>query len=116
MGNNQGMDKTGIRVLFAKNLKRLRELRNLSQMALSVRSGLTHNFINDIENCNKWISPESLAKLTAALNVEPHQFFLPESRWADPEIYMYLDDMTDSLRQMAGEIKARYLRDTEKQK
>jgi transcriptional regulator with XRE-family HTH domain len=110
------MDEMGVRVLFAKNLKRLRELRSLSQMALSVRSGLTHNFINDIENCNKWISPESLAKLTTALKVEPYQFFLPESRWTDPEIYMYLDDMTGSIQQMAGEIKARYLRSGEKKK
>jgi ribosome-binding protein aMBF1 (putative translation factor) len=69
---------TEIRRVFALNLKRLRELQHISQLQLSSMTGLTHNFINDIEKCRKWVSPESLAKLAAALRVQPFQFFISE--------------------------------------
>ena len=39
-----------IRSLFARNLRRLRGIANLSQINLAIEAGLTHNFINDIEN------------------------------------------------------------------
>jgi transcriptional regulator with XRE-family HTH domain len=75
---------------------------------------LTHNFINDIENGRKWISPETMAKLSNALKIEPYQFFKPQS--APPGIdteFMtsYLDDMEDSFIKMVNELRGRYLPD-----
>jgi transcriptional regulator with XRE-family HTH domain len=109
-------DITGdsIRILLGKNLKRLRLLQNMSQLYLSSRTGLAHNFINDIENGKKWISPKTLAKLTTALKVESYQFFLPEYKSDDPVdnfFTVYLDDFSDSLQKMVGELKSRYLQD-----
>jgi transcriptional regulator with XRE-family HTH domain len=105
-----------IRMLLSKNLKRLRARQNLSQLALAVETDLTHNFINDIENGKKWVSPDTIAKLAVALKAEPHQFFLPEPRMKEQDagaLTEYLDDFTDSLQKMVGEIKVRYLQDTE---
>ena len=61
-----------VRFLVSKNLKRLRSLQNMSQLGLATNAGLTHNFINDIENCKKGMSTKTLAKLCVALQVEPH--------------------------------------------
>jgi transcriptional regulator with XRE-family HTH domain len=102
------LDEADIRLLFAKNLKRLRETRNLSQLTLASMTGLAHNFINEIENCNKWVSAETIAKFSIALEVEPYRFFLPESRWNEPEINLYLDDVANSLRISVGEIVEKY--------
>jgi transcriptional regulator with XRE-family HTH domain len=102
------LDEAGIRLLFAKNLKRLRETRRISQFNLSSMTGLANNFINEIENCNKWISAETIAKFSKALDVEPYRFFLPESRWNEPEIKTYLDDVADSLQKTVGEAVSRY--------
>ncbi|MDR3341690.1 MAG: helix-turn-helix domain-containing protein [Treponema sp.] len=103
-----------IRKLFGKNLERIRVLRNISQLTLASQAGLTHPFINDIESCKKWVSPGTLAKLALVLNVEPYQFFLPDSPANEPVdgfFSVYLDDFSDSLQKMVGELKSRYLQD-----
>jgi transcriptional regulator with XRE-family HTH domain len=98
--------------LFSKNLKRLRAAANISQLTLATEAGLTHNFINDIENGKKWVSAETIAKLAAALKAEPYQFFLSESKWNNQgaEIFsLYLDDFSDTCQKMIGEYRQRYL-------
>ncbi|MDR0562562.1 MAG: helix-turn-helix domain-containing protein [Spirochaetaceae bacterium] len=110
----ENLDGRNVRTLFSNNLRRLRSLQNISQLSLANRAGLTHNFINDIENCKKWVSPQTIAKLAAVLHVEPYQFFLPETRASEPMdsfFSVYLDDFSDSLQKMVGELKRRYLQD-----
>jgi transcriptional regulator with XRE-family HTH domain len=101
-----------IRYLFSRNLKRLRGIANISQIKLAAEAGLTHNFINDIENGKKWVSAETIAKLAIALKAEPYQFFIAESKWKDAgaEIFsLYLDDLSDSFAKMIKEYRSRYL-------
>jgi transcriptional regulator with XRE-family HTH domain len=103
-----------IRVLFSKNLKRLRGLANLSQVNLAADAGLTHNFINDIENGKKWVSPETIGKLATALKAEPYQFFIPDTKWNNQgaELFaLYLNDFTDSFEKMTKEYRSRFLVD-----
>ena len=94
--------------LISKNLKRLRSMQNISQLGLAVNAGLTHNFINDIENCKKGMSAKTLAKLCTALNVEPYQFFLPHEMPSD-KTRIYLSDFNDSLQKVVKELTERYL-------
>jgi transcriptional regulator with XRE-family HTH domain len=101
-------DEMGVRSLVAQNLKRLRELKNLSQLNLSGITGLTHNFINDIENCTKWVSAKTIARLASALEVEPYQFFLPASLPDDAKL-AYLKDFQDSLAVFVREYPEHYL-------
>jgi transcriptional regulator with XRE-family HTH domain len=108
------IDGKNIRLLFSKNLKRLRTLRNLSQLNLANKADLAHNFINDIENGKKWVSPKTIEKLSRALNVEPHQFFLSDPRpneQINSFFSIYLDDFSESLQKMVGELKERYIQD-----
>ena len=101
-----------IRSLFARNVKRLRMMANLSQVNLAVETGLTHNFINDIENGKKWVSPESIAKLAMALRAEPYQFFIADPRYNSQGAEMfsiYLDNFEDSCAKMIKEFRSRYL-------
>ena len=97
-----------IRQLVGMNLRRLRSLQNMSQLALSVNSGVAHNFINGVENFKKGLSAKTLAKLSAALNVEPYQFFLPENM-ADNRIHLYVNDFNDSLQKMVKDLTAQYI-------
>jgi transcriptional regulator with XRE-family HTH domain len=101
-----------IRRIFARNLKRLRELQNISQLELSGMTGLTHNFINDIENRRKWISPETLAKFSNALRVQPFQFFLSEilsNEYEDDRLSIYREDFADTFQKMASDWMDTYL-------
>jgi transcriptional regulator with XRE-family HTH domain len=108
-------DKIGeaeVRAILSRNLKRLRSAKNLSQLSLAVRAGLTHNFINDIENCRKWISPKTLAALSAVLDTDPHEFFMPETglpEQAATDLEDYLDTLADDVLHWTKEFKVRYL-------
>jgi transcriptional regulator with XRE-family HTH domain len=104
-----------IRLLVSKNLRRIRELQNISQLGLASKAGLTHNFINDIENGKKGVSCKSLAKLSSALKVEPFQFFLPESV-ADDGFSGYAYDLNDSFQKAVGNVMSRYLPEEKKEK
>jgi transcriptional regulator with XRE-family HTH domain len=105
---------TDVRSLFSRNLRRLRALHNISQMSLADQADLTHNFINDIEKGKKWVSAETIAKIANALRIEPYQLFLPDSAAGegnDNFFSVYLDDFSDHLQKMVGELKTRYLQD-----
>ena len=102
------IDEKYILQLISKNLKRLRSLQNVSQLSLATSTGLTHNFINDIENCKKGISVKTLAKLSTALHVGPFQFFLPEDL-SNNRMRTYINDFNDSLLKVVTELTTRYL-------
>jgi transcriptional regulator with XRE-family HTH domain len=104
----ENMNENYVRLLVSKNLKRLRSLQNISQLGLALNAGLTHNFINDIENCKKGISVKTLAKLSVALNVEPHQFFLPEDM-SNNKMLAYVNDFNDSLQKVVKGLTEQYL-------
>ena len=95
-----------VRLLVSKNLKRIRLLQNKSQLGLAVEADLTHNFINDIENCKKGVSIKTIAKLSTTLNVEPHQFFIPDDSLSD--LRVYVDDFNDSLQKLVMELTEQY--------
>jgi transcriptional regulator with XRE-family HTH domain len=101
-----------VRVILSRNLKRLRSAKNLSQLGLAVRAGLTHNFINDLENGKKWLSPKTLATLTAALDTKPSEFFLPETglpKQAAIALEKHLDNLTGNVTQFVEDFKITYL-------
>lgn len=100
------MTETEIRDLFGYNLKRIRKLRNVSQMQLADKVDLAFTFINAIENGKKWVSPESIAKFTEALGIEAYQFFLPKDYQPEqsPDIVSFAKDLSESFQL----IKSRY--------
>ena len=102
------IDEKHIHQLISSNIKRLRSLQNISQLGLAISTGLTHNFINDIENCKKGVSAKTLAKLSVALNAEPYQFFLSEGM-SNNEMMIYVKDFNDSLQKVVADLTEQYM-------
>ena len=100
-----------IREIFSKNLKHFRSRKNLSQFALSNKAGLAHNFVNDIENRKKWVSPETIAKLAVVLDVEPYKLFItnPLDGSQTKQIHLYIDELNDRFSEAMGDLKDSYL-------
>ena len=96
-----------IRLLVSKSLKRFRSLQNYSQMSLAEAADLSSNYINEIENCIKSASLETIAKLATALQVEPHQFFMPEDI-ADSTL-LYLNAFKEDLQRYVNNWTEPYL-------
>ncbi|MCL2805155.1 MAG: helix-turn-helix transcriptional regulator [Treponema sp.] len=108
MAKKKEIDEQYVYRLISNNIKRIRSMHNISQLSLAISTGLTHNFINDIENCKKGISAKTLAKLSVALKAEPYQFFLPEDL-PNNEAMVYVRDFNDSLQKVVNELTQQYL-------
>jgi len=111
MTEKKKIDEQYVHKLISSNIKRLRSLQNLSQLSLALSTDLTHNFINDIENCKKGVSARTLAKLSNALGVEPYQFFLPEDL-SNNDLMIYVKDFNDSFQKVVADLTQKYLGDT----
>ncbi|MBE6361781.1 MAG: helix-turn-helix transcriptional regulator [Treponema bryantii] len=101
------MNNSEVRKLFGYNLKRLRKQKKISQIELSEKVDLAFTFISDIENGKKWVSPETIEKLSKFLDVEVYQFFLPEDYvfQEDKSIKNFANEINESIRK----IELRYL-------
>jgi transcriptional regulator with XRE-family HTH domain len=72
------MTEQELRDILSLNIKKYRNSRNLSQADLAEKLDISVNFLSNIENGNKWISPLTLVKFASALNIEPYELFKPE--------------------------------------
>jgi transcriptional regulator with XRE-family HTH domain len=57
------------REVFAKNLRRTRRLRDISQEALAHESGLSRTYVSEVERGERNISIDNMALLAGALGV-----------------------------------------------
>ncbi|MDR1363716.1 MAG: helix-turn-helix domain-containing protein [Spirochaetaceae bacterium] len=99
--------KQQIRLVFGRNLKRLREKAKLSQIDLGLESGITHNFINDIEHSKRGVSLDTIAKLSKALNVSPHTFFIEDEGALEKDLTPYPEHI-ESLIKAVEDFRSHY--------
>lgn len=64
-----------IRRVFASNLRRLRLEKNLSQEALAAAAGIDRTYVSALERERYSVSLDTIAKLSAALDVPPAALF-----------------------------------------
>jgi transcriptional regulator with XRE-family HTH domain len=57
------------REVFAKNLRRQRRLRDISQEELALRSGLSRTYVSEVERAGRNISIDNMGLLANALQV-----------------------------------------------
>lgn len=65
-----------LRRIVAKNLKRLRQERGLSQEELADRADLNRNYIGMIERSENAATVDVIERLADALDSEPEELFL----------------------------------------
>ena len=105
------MTEYEIRDVFSRNVRALREKKDLSQMALAEKSSLATNFINDIENGKKWFSPATLAKLCDALDVKPYKLFLEfgiDGAQNNELMSQFCAELSDDIINTIRDVSARY--------
>ena len=67
-----------LRRIVARNLRRLRQDRGLSQEDLADRAEINRNYVGMIERCENAATVDTLEKLAAALGAKPAEFFQEE--------------------------------------
>jgi len=83
-----------LRGIFSANIKRYRQNRDLSQADLAEKLDISVNFLCNIENGNRWISPQTLVKFATALNIEPYELFKPAEA-LPPDVPLILNKCLD---------------------
>lgn len=102
------MEEIEVRRLLSDNLKRLRKQRNLSQLKLANELGMAMTFINDIENCKKWVSPETLARFVSFFGVPVSEFFVVRESTANVNPVGFVQVLTCEIQKTIEDVKSRF--------
>jgi len=65
--------------IVADNIRGFRKLRNLTQEALAVKSGITANYLACVERNEQGIAVARLEKLAKTLKIEPHLLLIKDA-------------------------------------
>ena len=71
------MTENEFRTIVRTNIRRYRDYREWTQAELAEKLNISINFLSDIENGKRWISPASMVKFASVLNIEPFELFKP---------------------------------------
>lgn len=75
-------EKSHIRSIIAKNVKKYRKLNLLTQEELAEASEISNTYIANIECGQTWISDKTLEKIASALRIDEYLLFIPEETQA----------------------------------
>jgi transcriptional regulator with XRE-family HTH domain len=71
------MTEVEFRTIVRTNIKQYRNYRNWTQAEFAEKLDISINFLSDVENGKRWISPASMVKFASVLNIEPFELFKP---------------------------------------
>ena len=109
------MTEKDLRGIFSANIKRYRHNRSLSQADLAEKLDISVNFLCNIENGNRWVSPQTLVKFATVLKIEPYELFKP-TEVLPPDVPLIInkcfDEAVIAVTQTLNQIRGYYLPNT----
>ena len=106
------MTERDLRILLGSKIKQYRSDRSISQAELAERLDLSVNFLSNIENGIKWISPQTLVKIASVLKIEPYELFMPPHTQPDSvtaALTRYTDEAIAAVARTLKEVQGYYL-------
>lgn len=71
------MTEEELQTRVIENIKTIRKQLGLSQEKLADKADISRQMMNDIEGKRRWLTKSTLTKLCNALEVDPHELFVP---------------------------------------
>ncbi len=65
--------------MVGDNVRGYRKKKNITQIELAAKAGLSPNFLSAFENGRETLSLKRLERIIKALNIAPHLLLIPES-------------------------------------
>jgi transcriptional regulator with XRE-family HTH domain len=93
-------------VLFGRKVRAVREAAQISREQAAEKSGITPNYLGEVERGEKWPSLEIICAIATALNISPHVLFDFDDQETDPNIliqtlHRMIDNRTTEQQQQA---------------
>ena len=101
------MTENQLRDIVRTNIRRYRDFRKWTQAEFAEKLDISINFLSDIENGKKWISPASIVKFASVLNIEPFELFKPIDDPL-PSVSDLLSKYNDEVIRAVSDCRARY--------
>ena len=71
------MTENQLRDIVRANIRRYRNYKKWTQSELAEKLDISNNFLSDVENGKRWISPANMVKFASILKIEPYELFKP---------------------------------------
>jgi len=71
------MTEDEFRAIVRTNIRRYRDYRKWTQAEFAEKLDISINFLSDVENGKRWISPANMVKFASVLDIEPYELFKP---------------------------------------
>ncbi len=99
-------EKPHIRTVIAKNVKKYRKMRQLTQEALAEAADVSNTYIANIECGQTWISDKTLEKISTALRVDEYLLFVPDEDTVNSDTIKKRQKMIEILKIRENELNA----------
>ena len=106
------MTENELHKILSLNIRGNRDRFKWSQVTLAKKSGVSINFINDIESGKKWVSPSTLLKIANAFNIEAYELIKPPDTFPD-NFDSIVRKYTDNIHTAVDEICLVFLKNGE---
>ena len=97
------MTEKDLRALLSTNLKKHRDYRKFTQAEFAEKIDISIPFLSDIENGKKWVSPNTLIKMSNILNIEAYELLKPDNILPDNTVGI-IEKFTDDINSMFGNV------------
>jgi transcriptional regulator with XRE-family HTH domain len=104
------MTEQELHVIFSSNIRENRNARHWSQSSLAKKTGVSVNFINDLETGKKWASPASMIKLANVFNIEVYELLRPSRLFPD-NLDSIIKKYTENIHASLEETRLAFLQD-----
>ena len=105
------MTERDLKDILRTNIRRYRDYRKWTQAELAEKLEISVNFLSDIENGKKWISPATMVKFASVFNIEPYELF-KTADYPDPSVsalfLRYNDEVVKSVSESLERINRYY--------
>jgi len=101
------MTEKELHKIFSGNITRLRGNQHWSQVQLAKKTGVSVNFINDLELGRKWASPATMVKLANVFKIETYELLKPSGSFPDnlgSITRKFVDEVHASMEQVRQDI------------
>ena len=103
------MTEKRLREIFMENIKKYRTYYNWSQVMLAQKTGVSNNFINDLESGKKWVSPATMVKMANVFNIHVYELLKPPDLIPD-NLNSIIKDYTDTIHTVLKDTQSAFLR------